>query len=111
NYSGVHPEIMDALAKANLSHTPSYGADPFTTEAVTLFQKLFGKDIDVHFVYNGTGANVLGLKSITNSFNSILCSELAHINVDESTAPELFTGCKLIPIPHVHGKITPESVN
>jgi threonine aldolase len=39
-----------------------------------------------------------------------LCSELAHINVDESTAPEKFTGCKLIPVPTRDGKITPAEV-
>jgi threonine aldolase len=106
NYSGVHPEVMEALNRANELHAPSYGADPFTQEAVARFRSLFGEDTDIHFVYNGTGANVLGLKAITQSFNSILCSELAHINVDESTAPELLTGCKLVPLPQENGKIT-----
>jgi threonine aldolase len=110
NYSGVHPEVMDALMNANVLHAPSYGADPFTEQAVGQFRKIFGGDAEVFFVYNGTGANVLGLKSVTQSFNSILCSELAHINVDESTAPELFTGCKLVPLPHTHGKITPDEI-
>ena len=110
NYSGVHPEIMEALFNANISHAPSYGADHFTEEAVSRFRALFGKGVEVFFVYNGTGANVLGLKTVTQSFNSILCSDLAHINVDESTAPELFTGCKLVTMPHIHGKITPELV-
>jgi threonine aldolase len=111
NYSGVHPEIMDALFNANELHAPSYGADPVTKSATGLFQELFGKDTQVFFVYNGTGANVLGLKALTNSFNSILCSELAHINVDESTGPEVFTGCKLIPLPHTNGKINPGTVS
>jgi threonine aldolase len=110
NYSGVHPEVMEALVRANQLHAPSYGADPFTQDAIHRFRSIFGQETDIHFVYNGTGANVLGLKAITRSFNSILCSELAHINVDESTAPELFTGCKLVPLPHRNGKLTPELV-
>lgn len=110
NYSGVHAEVMQALIDANTGHASSYGADPFTAEATELFQKLFGKQTEVFFVYNGTGANVLGLKAITESFHSVICSELAHINVDESTAPERFTGCKLLPVPHIHGKITAEAV-
>ena len=110
NYSGVHPEVMDALKDANVLHAPSYGADPFTAKATEQFKNIFGSDAEIFFVYNGTGANVLGLKSITQSFNSILCSELAHINVDECTAPELFTGCKLVPLPHIHGKITPGEI-
>src|SRR5690606_29881395 len=110
NYSGVHPEIMAALNAANEGHVPSYGADPYTARAVELFKSLFGESIEVYLVYNGTGANVLGLKAATQSFNSIVCSELAHINVDESTAPQAFTGCKIITVPQYHGKIQPADV-
>jgi len=110
NYAGVHPEIMQALANANSGHVSSYGADDHTSDAVKAFRSLFGQDTEVYFVYNGTGANVVGLKAVTNSFNSIICSELAHINVDESTAPEIFTGCKVIPIPTKNGKILPADV-
>jgi threonine aldolase len=110
NYSGVHPEIMDALIRANHEHQGSYGGDDFTARAIQLFRKNFGDSTEVFFVYNGTAANVLGLSSLTQSFHSILCSELAHINVDESTAPEKFTGCKLIGVPTTDGKITPANV-
>lgn len=110
NYAGVHPEIMEALIKANLNHEGSYGADQYTTRAIELFQSIFGKDIEVYFVYNGTGANVLGLQAATRSFNSIICSDLAHINVDESTAPEKFLGCKLLTIPTRDGKIYPQEI-
>ena len=110
NYSGVHPEIMDALAKANHDHAGSYGSDDYTARAIEKFKGLFGSDIEVFFVYNGTGANVLGLSTMTQSYNSILCAESAHINVDESTAPEKFTGCKLVTIPSANGKITAEQI-
>ena len=110
NYSGVHPEIQDALIRANHDHMGSYGSDPITAGVIEKFKALFGNDIEVYFAYNGTGANVLGLRAATQSYNSILCSDLAHINVDESTAPEKFTGCKLVTIPTVDGKIYPEQV-
>jgi threonine aldolase len=110
NYSGVHPEIMEALMKANSGHASSYGADEFTARAFKRFNSYFGNDIDIYLVYNGTGANVLGLSAITRSFNSIICSDLAHINVDESTAPEKFMGCKLVTIPTVDGKIYPDQI-
>jgi threonine aldolase len=110
NYSGVHPEIMEALIKANSGHASSYGADEFTARAFKRFNTYFGNDIDIYLVYNGTGANVLGLSAITHSFNSIICSDLAHINVDESTAPEKFMGCKLVTIPTVDGKIYPDQI-
>ena len=110
NYAGVHPEIMEALVRANTGHASSYGADEFTERAVRKFKEYFGDSIEVFFVYNGTGANVLGLSAITDSFNSIICSDLAHINVDESTAPEKFTGCKLVTILTKDGKIYPSEI-
>ena len=110
NYSGVHPEIMEALIACNEGHAPAYGADEFTKRAINKFREHFGNDAHVFFVYNGTGANVLSLTSATRSFNSIICSDLAHINVDESTAPEKFTGCKLITIPTKDGKIYPDEI-
>jgi threonine aldolase len=110
NYSGVHPEIMKALQNANEAHAGSYGNDLYTTRAVAIFRELFGDDVEVFFVYNGTGANVLGLTALTHSFNSILCAEGAHINVDESTAPEKFLGCKLVAIPSTDGKITAQQL-
>lgn len=110
NYSGVHPEIMDALARANQEHQGAYGNDEYTERTIQLFKKQFNETTEVFFAYNGTGANVLGLSALTQSFNSILCSELAHINVDESTAPEKFTNCKLIGVSTSNGKIYPDQV-
>jgi threonine aldolase len=110
NYAGVHPEIMDALYQANKGHAGSYGSDDHTTNAIKKFKEHFGEDIEVFFAYNGTGANVLGLSALTRSFQSIICSDLAHINVDESTAPEAFTGCKLVTIATSNGKIYPEEI-
>jgi threonine aldolase len=105
NYAGVHPDIMQALVNANAGHQSSYGADEFTERAVKRFKSFFGNDIEVFLVYNGTGANVLGLQALTQSYHAIICSDLAHINVDESTAPEKFLGCKLMSIPTKDGKI------
>ncbi len=110
NYSGVHPEIMEALNRANHEHMPSYGNDAITARTIALFKDLFGEPCEVFFVYNGTGANTLALAALTQRFNTIICSEWAHIHVDESTAPENFTGCKLVSIPSPNGKITPEAV-
>jgi threonine aldolase len=110
NYAGVHPEIFEALRHANEGHSPSYGTDPYTERAIKKFQDFFGQDIEVYFAYNGTGANVLGLSALTRSFDAIICSDLAHINVDESTAPEKFTGCKLLTIPTRDGKIYPREI-
>jgi threonine aldolase len=110
NYAGVHPQIMDALLHANVGHAGSYGSDSYTQAAIGSFREHFGEHTEVFFAYNGTGANVLGLSALTQSFNSIICSDLAHINVDESTAPEKFLSCKLLTIPTHDGKIYPEDI-
>lgn len=110
NYSGVHPEVMAALQKANAEHAGSYGNDVYTERAVAIFKDFFGSDCEVFFVYNGTGANVLGLSTLAQSFNSVICAEGAHINVDESTAPEKFLGSKLVTLPSADGKITAAQV-
>ncbi|MDH4089098.1 MAG: low specificity L-threonine aldolase [Cyclobacteriaceae bacterium] len=110
NYAGVHPEIMEALQLANQGHMGSYGADGYTEKAIKKFKDYFGNDTEVYFAYNGTGANVLGLSALAQSYHAIICTDLAHINVDESTAPEKFTGCKLISIPTKDGKLYPAEI-
>jgi threonine aldolase len=110
NNAGVHPEVLDAIARANQGHVVAYGDDPYTRSAIARFEEHFGSDIDVFFTFNGTGANVLGLQSINRPYHAVLCSEYAHIYTDECGAPEKHTGCKLIPLPHQDGKITLDSV-
>jgi threonine aldolase len=110
NNAGVHPEILAAIARANQGHVVAYGADLYTHSAIKKFEEHFGEDIAVFFTFNGTGANVLSLQALTQSFQSVLCSDYAHIYTDECGAPEKHTGCKLIPLPHENGKITVDAV-
>lgn len=106
NNAGVHRLVMEAIAGANDGHVIAYGDDPYTARAVEKFHEHLGKDAEVFFVFGGTGANVLGLKSMTQSHHAIICAETAHINVDECGAPEKFTGCKLLPVTTTDGKVT-----
>ena len=110
NNSGVHLAVMKALHEVNQGHYVGYGDDPFTQEAVDKFKQLLGDDIEVFFVYNGTGANTVLLNTVTRSYHSIICPESAHINVDECGAPSAITGCKMEYIPTVDGKLTPELI-
>ena len=110
NHSGVHPDILKAIVSANVDYTIAYGDDEYTERAVKKFKEHFGDNIDVYFVYNGTAANILGLKTVTHSFNSIICAETAHLNVHECCGPEKFTGCKLITILASNGKLTVDQI-
>jgi threonine aldolase len=110
NNAGVHPDVLAAIQRANVGHVVAYGDDPFTRAAVGRFHEHFGDGIEVFFVFGGTGANILGLQAMTRPFHSIVCTETAHINVDECGAPEKHAGCKLIDVPTPDGKLTPDLV-
>jgi threonine aldolase len=109
NYSGVHPEILEAIQRANTQHQISYGDDEYTLNANKLFNELVG-EVEVLYVFNGTGANVICLKCCTLPFQAVICSEHAHILIDECGAPTQSIGCTLLPVPTTDGKLTPEQI-
>lgn len=111
NYAGVHPEILEALAAANGGHVGSYGADPYTAAATEVLRGHFGAHAEVFFVFNGTGANVVSLQAMTQRFDSVICTEVAHINVDECGAPEKVAGLKLLSVAAPDGKLTPALID
>lgn len=106
NFSGVLPEIFQALEEASYGHQHSYGEDEYSAKAIQDFKNIFGEDIEVFFVYNGTGANVLGLSAFLRPYQAVICPETAHINVDECGAIEKQSGSKLLTVPTFDGKLT-----
>jgi threonine aldolase len=111
NYAGICPEAWAALAEANQGHAPGYGDDPWTAQAADLIRDVFETDCEVFFVFNGTAANSLALASCCQSYHSIICHELAHVETDECGAPEFFSnGTKVLTVPGAQGKITPAEV-
>ncbi|UPO78038.1 low specificity L-threonine aldolase [Arthrobacter sp. Helios] len=111
NYSGVHPEIMDALAAANLGHQVAYGEDVYTAKLRDVFTGHFGNRMRAFPVFNGTGANVTSLQSLLPRWGAVICASTAHINVDENGAPERIGGMKLLNVPTPDGKLTPELID
>lgn len=105
NFSGVLPEVFNALKEAAYGHQHSYGEDLYTEKAIQDFKQIFGKDIEIFFVYNGTGANIVSLSAFARSFNAVICAETAHINVDECGAIQKQAGCKLLTVPTFDGKL------
>jgi len=111
NYAGVHPKMMEALIAANTGNAASYGNDDITKGTVARFKQVFGENIEAYFTFNGTGANNFGLSCMLDRFNSIFCADVAHLYVDESTAPESFLGCRIYPVKSHNGKILAEELN
>lgn len=111
NYSGVHPEVLAALAAANEGHQVSYGEDDYTARLQQLMEDHFGEGIECFPVFNGTGANVLSLQSLLPRWGAVVCASTAHINMDENGAPERIGGIKLLQVPTTDGKLTPELID
>lgn len=111
NYSGVCPEAWAAMAEANCDHEVSYGDDHWTQRASDALRAVFETDCEVFFVFNGTSANSLSLASLCQSYHSVLCHDLAHIETAECGAPEFFSnGSKILTLPGDHGKVRPDTV-
>ena len=106
NTATVHPNVMEALARVNRRHEISYGDDPYTKAAAEQIEELFDAEAEVFFVYNGTVANLLGLASMMHFYQGTICTEIGHIEEDETGAPEKFTGAKLLTVPPLAGKLT-----
>ncbi|MFF5262769.1 threonine aldolase family protein [Actinomadura viridis] len=111
NHAGVHPEVLIALTNANEGHQPAYGDDEHTERLREVMRRHFGEQAQTYPVFNGTGANVVGLQAMSERWSSVLCTESSHINVDECGAAEKVAGLKLVPIPTPDGKLTPELVD
>ena len=111
NYSGIHPEVLDAIARVNDGHQVAYGDDDVTTKLSERFHQHFGDHAQVFPVFNGTGANVVAIQAMTKSWEAVICATSAHLNVDEGGAPEKTGRLKLWTIPTADGKLTPELID
>jgi len=106
NAAGVSPEILAALAAANVGAEPSYGADPITQRVAARFAELFEHEVAVFPVATGTAANALGLAAVTPPWGVVFCHPDSHVEVDECGAPEFYTGgAKLTLVPGADGKL------
>ncbi|HEV7836722.1 MAG TPA: low specificity L-threonine aldolase [Gemmatimonadaceae bacterium] len=110
NWAGVHPEVLGAMAAANVGHVPPYGEDPYTLDAVERIRNELGDDAEVFLVFSGTAANVLCLQSMVRAHQAVICAETAHIHTSECGAAEKHIGCKLLPVASPHGKITVQGI-
>ena len=110
NHSGISPEILEAIGKANTVHALAYGEDEYTVALEMEIKRHFGQQATIYPVFNGTGANVLCIDAMLRSHNAVICAETAHINVDECGAPQRITGAKLLTVATPDGKLTPEMI-
>lgn len=110
NNAPVAPEILQAIVAANEGDAVGYGDDEWTARATARFREHLGDAVEVHFAFNGTGANVAALGSLIRPWESVLCPATAHLQTDECGAFERFTGSKVVPIATNDGKLRPADV-
>ena len=112
NTGPVHPKVMEALSRANEGYAPGYGDDAIMAEVRTGLRALFeAPDAAVHLVATGTAANSLLLATMANPWDTVFCSEMAHIHEDECNAPEFFMGgTKLTLVPTTAARMTPDAL-
>ncbi len=110
NAAGAHPAVLDAVARANHGHALAYGDDQWTRQCEGAFRDLFG-DVTTLLTFNGTGANVLALSTLLGPVEAVVCTDGAHIALDEAGAPERILGAKLMDLPAPDGKLVPEQVD
>jgi len=111
NYASVHPDVLEAMLRANSGHDVSYGDDAITARLTDVIKDHFGPLAEAYPVFNGTGANVVALQAITKRWEAVVCTTNAHVNFDEGGAPEHGGGIKLWPVPSPDGKITPAGID
>ncbi len=111
NTAAIAPEAWSALESANQGYEPGYGEDSWTERATNMIRDLFETDCDVFFTFNGTAANSLALASMCQSYHSIICHEMAHVETDECGAPEFYSnGAKVLTVGGENGKVNLEEV-
>jgi len=110
NSGAAHPKIIEKITEANVGYMRPYGYDPVSEKAIEMFKNVFGQEIDVYMTLTGTAANIISLATVLRSFDSVLCAETAHINVDECGAPEKFTSNKIVSFKTEDGKLSPEII-
>jgi threonine aldolase len=110
NAAGAHPAVVEAVVAANAGHALAYGSDRWTAEAEDRFRDLFGPASAAFLAWNGTGANVMALATMVHPAECVVCTQWAHIAVDEAGAPERALGAKLLTLPSLDAKLVPEQL-
>lgn len=110
NSATVHSEVLAAIERANHGHAFGYGHDPLSEGLLERFKEHFGERARAFPVWGGTGANVLCVRAACRRWQAVICTENAHLNVDECGAPEAIAGVKLLLSAGEDGKLTPDGV-
>lgn len=107
---GCLPQILEKLCETNLQQTPGYGTDDYCLDAARKIRELCGReDISVHFLVGGTQTNLTVIAASLRPYQGVIAATSGHISVHETGAIEA-TGHKVIELPGIDGKLTPQQI-
>ena len=102
------PQVMEAVVAANSGFQASYGNDDLMDEVRHLMREVFeAPEAVVYLVATGTAANALALSTLAKPWDTIFCTPLAHIQIDECHAPEFYSGGAKLTLVGEADKMTP----
>ena len=108
--AGAHPEVMEALNKTNMLHTPGYGEDEFTKRAKKLILEACEIDKgDCYFLEGGTQTNATVIDRLLSRNDGVIAADTSHINVHEAGAIESW-GHKILTLKNCDGKINASQI-
>lgn len=111
NSAPAAPEILAALADANLGRVNAYDGDPWSQRLDAVLGDFFGTEVKAFAVSTGTAANSLALATLCPPYGAVVCHQEAHIHVDEAGAPEFYShGAKLLLAGGWGAKLTPDAI-
>ncbi len=112
NAGPVHPQIIERVIAANADYAMPYGKDPIMDEVRDAIRTTFeAPDAAVYLVATGTAANALALATYCQPWQTIFCSEVAHIQEDECNAPEFYAGGAKLTVVPTADKMTPQGLD
>ncbi|MCB0951058.1 MAG: threonine aldolase [Mycobacterium sp.] len=112
NAAPAHPKVLEALYRVNEGFASPYGTDSVTRQAADALKEAFSSpDAEVLFAFTGTAANSIALASAVQPWQEILCSDVAHVLLDEAGGPVRLSGAQLTRLPSDDGLIATEELD
>lgn len=93
NAAGAAPEVLAAIAAANVGSALAYGDDTWTADLQSVVRDVFEHpEATVFPVISGTAANSIALAAMCPPWGAVLCHDTAHIIQSECGATSMFSG-------------------
>jgi len=111
NQAGASDKVLAAITEAYQGAEGAYGDDRYTSAGAEAISEAFDTDVAAFFVSSGTAANMLALSAMVEPWDGVICHHQAHILLDESTGPALFTGgAAMLPLPERTVRMKPDQL-